>query len=392
MIFMDWSRVLRTHRPLTAGDALCFVDFNIMPLLRRVFLARSANTSVLCLLLSIHIVSCQSSEVYAPPPEGVPDTPYWYMAGDSVQWYMPAETLMMAQMTVGANAQEVSKQLFALRDLGWRMTVSRGPALRRPNDDQSLEQTLFQLERTVDAVSPTTERGRFADMFWKESTPGIAGALHSVMPALRLLDDSAMTYLWPGYVGIVWSGEPTAAEATSLLDSLECRTITTPQQIFGYFVHKTWAVELPAGSELFSWLRMFNKDSRVQLAVPITAGYDPPAADQRLVRRFKGKYDQEPEEFGKLDAPVKQAFYTAHFSESAAHVTAQTRLITRFNLFKLVILTERSTAAEDEALLKEHEGEIISRSHFRIEAWIPYENIPALVMEPTVTQIQPARK
>ncbi len=336
--------------------------------------------------------SCQPAETYQPPPEGVPDTPYWFIVGDSVQWYMPAETLLLAQMTNGANAVEISRQLFALRDLGWRMTVTRGPALRRPKDDQSLDQSLFQLERTPDAVSPTARRARFADVFWDASSASNAITLHSVISAVRLYDDSSVTYLWPGCVGIVWDDHSTVLEVRSWLDSLGCRTITSSQQIYSYFVHRTWAVELPAGIELFSWLRMFNEDARVKLAVPIPTSFEPPSVDQRILRRLKGKDTRDPDEFSKLAAGVKQAYYTAHFSESTAHVTAQTRVICKFNMLKLVLTTTASTAEEDEALIVKLKGETISRRRFQIEAWIPYSNIPALVMEPSVTKIQSARR
>lgn len=363
-----------------------------MSLPRRFTTTRFARTSVPGLLLVAVLWSCQSTEVYAPPPEGVPDTPYWYMVADSVQWYMPAETLMLAQMTKGANAEEISKQLFALRDLGWRMTVTRGPALKRPKDDQSLDQSLFQLERTPDAVSPTAGRARFTDVFWDASSASSAITLHSVISAMRLYGDSSVTYLWPGCVGIVWDDHSTVSEVQSWLDSLGCRTITSSQQIYSYFVHRTWAVELPAGIELFSWLRMFNQDARVKLAVPITTSFDPPSADQRTLRRLKGKDTRDPDEFSKLATAVKEAYYTAHFSESTAHVTGQTRVICKFNMLKLVITTEATTAEEDEALMVKLKGEIISRLKFRIEAWVPYSNIPALVIEPSVTKILPARR
>ncbi len=363
-----------------------------MSLPGRLKITRFARITVPCVLFAAVLWSCQPAETYPPPPEGVPDTPYWFIVGDSVQWYMPAETLMLAQMTEGANAEEISKQLFSLRDLGWRMTVTRGPALKRPNDDQSLEQSLFQLERTPEAVSPTSQRAQFADVFWGASTASGKITLHSVISAMRLYDDSSLTYLWPGCVGIVWDDNSTVSEVQSWLDSLGCRTITSPRQIYSYFVHRTWAVELPAGIELFGWLRMFNEDARVKLAVPITTSFDPPQADQRILRRLKGKDTKDPEEFSKLAAAVRQAYYTAHFSESTTHVTAQTRVICKFNLLKLSITTEASTAEEDEALMVKHKGEIISRLRFRIEAWFPYSNIPALVMEPSVTKIQPARK
>jgi hypothetical protein len=333
------------------------------------------------------LTACGAMENQEQPPEGIPDTPFWYTVGDSVVWFEPADSLAVVQMRENTSPEATSEALYELRDLGWRLTVERGPALRRPGEDQSLEQRLLQVERLQNAVSPLADRRQFERRFWRSKGDQEPGPLLGILPGLLPNGEPPADYFWPSCVGIVWGRKPTAREAEAWLDSLECRVLTSSQFVNAYYVQRAWAVELPAGADLFRWVRRFNRDERVRLALPLLALREPPAVDHRVLRRMPGPDEPEPPQFAKLTPGLKRAYEVAHFSGTTQHAVSVTDIAIERQRFRVLIQTSQASAAADSALVARHRGQVIAQSGRRLEAWIPFEEVPALAGDTLVQRV-----
>ncbi len=323
---------------------------------------------------------------YVPPPEGVPATPYWYVINDSVFWYETHDSLALAQMRPESPPERKTASLFALRDLGWRMAVDRGPALQRSGDPQGLEQQVFLLERQAEAGA-LYDNPRLERLYRSDPRSGGPPALAGVLPGMQHYARGPVLYWWPATVAVVWSPLITAIQANSLLDSLGCINLSNSQLTYQYFVQRGWSVALPAGADLFAWLRMFNADPRVVLAHPVSAMRDPPAADYRLIRRIEGKPIDEPDGFHKLSEPLKNAYYIAHFSGSTVYSKGTFGIGVDGNRFKIQITTSRDDPAADSQLVTDVGGSVVQRIKFLVTAWIPYGSIPALAADSTVKKL-----
>jgi hypothetical protein len=343
-------------------------------------------------LFILALTACGAMETQEQRPEGVPETPYWYTLGTQVFWYLPADSLAVVQMREHSSPDVVSDVLYELRDMGWRLTVERGPSLRRPGDDQSLDQRILQVERLKRAVSPQSDRRQFERRFWRVKGDQEPGPLLGILPGLLQDGEQPAQYFWPSSVGIVWGIKPTAQEAKAWLDSLGCHVITSSQLVNPYFIQRAWAIELPGGAELFKWIRRFNADERVRLALPLMAVREPPAVDHRILQRMPGPAETEPPEFAKLSPILKQSYVIAHFSGTTIHAASTTDIHVDGHRFCVRIETVQPSAAADSALVAQHKGEILSQSGKRLEAWIPYAEIPALAADTLVKRLEMVRK
>lgn len=322
------------------------------------------------------------------PPAGVPETPYWYSTPDSVFWYLPAESLAVAQFREGTPPNAVQEVLYKLRELGWRMTVARGPALQRAGEEQSLSQRLYQLERVDNrAVSPAKNWRKFRRFWPSEDEPA---ALMGMIPGLLEAGKAPPKYYWPNCLCVVWSDKATEKSARAWLDSLGCRLLSTPQFTQQYYVQRAWATELPAGGELFVWLRKLNADDRVSDAHPIMAMYEPPYPDFRRVTKASQAKNSEPEEFRKMSPLVRRSYHIAQFAGSALQAANVTNLPRDGASFH-VDITMALTSTDDSLLVVKHSGRVISSSSHRISAWIPYQELPALATESAVKTIAEPR-
>jgi hypothetical protein len=323
---------------------------------------------------------CAGIPQSGPRPSGIPDTPYWFPTADSSMWYLPAESLVVIQLAPGSDPHIVTDVLYALRDLGWRMTVTRGPALRMGGVEQGLSQQLMQLERVGRAVSPTHSRGRIEARFWPRGHAGEAPLLVGILPGLRAFGREPVLYFWPSTLAVVWSKLTTAVQVHAWLDSLGCRTVTSPGFAHQYFVQRTWAVELPPGAELFTWLRRFDADPRVSLVYPIRSTIEPAAPDSRMARRLRGKDVPDPEGFEKLSTALQQAYYTANFSGRTAHVEGVQKRASELR----VKITTTSSPTLGPDFVQPYGGELIKRGATWMEAWVPFSSIPDLVRDTSV--------
>jgi hypothetical protein len=341
-------------------------------------------------LLIVCLAACAGDEslTYQPPPQGVPDTPYWYQVGDSVLWFTKVDSMASAQVAKGAPKEAKSEVLFALRDLGWRMTVDRTRLMQRPGEPQDLSQQLFALEQVEEGASPVYNLGRFRDVFWQEDEPVLLGHLCG----LKLYDGGLPLYYWPSSFAVIWQTGVTAQECKSLLDSLGCETLTSPRLVRQYWIDRSWACTLPAGAELFTWLRFLNTDRRVSLAHPVATRRDPPVPDQRVIRKFAPLVQRESApELAKISEPLKTAYEVAFFSGNTIHVKQAARVATDQYRFRTFLTVTADNLEAYAALVEEYGGQMIQARKYRIEAWVPYARLLDLAADDRVTRIQEVR-
>jgi len=327
------------------------------------------------------------SPAVAPPP-GVPDTPYWYVVGDSTYWYQPADSLATVELQEGAPSDSAEMILYDLRDMGWRMTALRGPALRHAGMYQELAQNVFQVERLADAVSPVTDWGAFEKRFKPEGKAGDGSIFMSLLPGLKDRGEGKTIYYWPSCAGVTWSHKTTAVEAAAWLDSLGCRVLTSPQVGNTYYVDRSWAIELPPGAQLFDWLRKLNSDPRVVAAHPISALADPPFPDARQIR--DAEREPDPPEFERMAPALRRAYWIAHFAGNPVYATRVTHIPSRFDKFNVIITREQGDETPPEVLVERYGGRLGLSHENRIDAWIPYSRLPDLATDPAVKNISAA--
>jgi hypothetical protein len=345
---------------------------------------------VLVGILIACLAACSGDEplTYEPPPVGTPDTPYWYQLGDSVFWFTSVDSLASAQVLKDAPKDAKSDVLFALRDLGWRMTVERTRMMQRPGEPQDLSQQLFAMEQVEGAVSPVRQYGRFRETFWQTEEP----VLLALMPGLKASDGGLPQYFWPASLVVVWQTGVTAQEGKNLIDSLGCEILTSPALVRQYWIDRSWACSLPAGADLFRWLRLLNDDPRILLAHPVTTRRDPPVPDQRIVRRMTPLVQSEPEPaIGKLSDPLKIAYEIAFFSGNTIHVKQAAKVTLDQFRFRIVITLPADDLDAYAALIEEYGGEMIQSRKYRIEAWVPYARLLDLAADDRVKNIKEVR-
>lgn len=327
-----------------------------------------------------------------PRPAGVPETPYWFAIGDSIFWYAPADSLALVQFAEGTGAPEVEEGLYLLRDLGWRMTPERGPALQRAGQEQSLAQRLFQVERVARAGSPVDRWGTFERRF-RSRRGEPSGPLMGILPGLRSHGQPPTKYYWPNCLSITWGDSLTASEAESWLHEQGCRVLTAPQLTHQYYVQRVWVVETPAGTPLFDWLRRLNGDTRIETAYPISSLREPPAPDPRDAGRNQlagSTHQVSPGRPLNCSEVLWQAYRIARFAGFTAHVTRATPVQVEGDLLKVLLITRKDKASADSALVEGYGGRVISQSGARVEAWVPYTALPALALESCVLKLDVA--
>lgn len=326
-------------------------------------------------------IGCRTRETVPP---GVPETPYWYMVADTAIWYLPSDSLAVVQLEDQTPPDSAQTILYTLRDMGWRLTPTRGPALRHAGSYQELTQWTYQVERVDDAVSPATDWESFKQHFSPSRRDGGHSYFYNIMPGLLLKGEGSPKYYWPSCVAIIWSKHTTVSQAKAWLDSLGCEIESSPQVSQMYFVQRTWSVLLPPRVRLFEWIRKLERDSRVLQAHPILANTEPPFPDGRLLGALPKEPD--PPEFAKMTPSVAQAYWVSHFSETPVHAARITRIPAEFNKFHLLISTNTGPK-NDSALVKRVGGRIVHSSIHRMDAWIPYDRLPELAADSTVVKI-----
>lgn len=325
---------------------------------------------------------------YEPPPAGVPDTPYWYRIGDSLFWYQPADSHAVVQVKAESTPARRSEALLALRELGWRMAVLRTSGLSRTPDPQELSQTLFAVDRVGEAASYVAQYGKFRRSFWNRSDTTFMGLLPGLIPA----GQEQVYYYWPCAVAVVWNPGTREADVRKLADSLGLQ-IATPQALSQYYwVERTWSLLLPPGSELFTWLRLLNRDPRVQLAHPVQTMREPPMPDQRIIRRFP------PRPGGLLPAGVEKFSEALRMSWVISQFCGHTRLVQATSGAQAdgerlrVRITLLSAPANFIPSIVAAGGEVIESGPLEVEAWIPYLNLPACAADSRVQKVDEVRE
>jgi hypothetical protein len=329
-----------------------------------------------------------------PRPPGVPETPYWFVVQDSVLWFAPADSLALVQLAEGTNAQAAESSLYAIRELGWRMTPARGPALQRAGQEQNLTQELYQVEKVPGATSPSENWSAFESRFWKHrdsAPPSVLG----ILPGLQAFGEAPTKYYWPNCIAITWGDSLTAAQATDWLNEQGCRVLTSPQLVHQYYVQRIWVVEIPAGTRLFDWLRKLNDEPSVESAFPVSSLREPPTPDPRDMGR---NLLAQPSDPGPGSRPQNcsvllwEAYQIARFAGFTAHVARATPVEVKGDLFKVMIYTRKGEPAADSALVAEYGGQVALRSGVRMEAWVPYVALPDLARESRVLKLDVAAR
>lgn len=322
---------------------------------------------------------------YEKPPAGTPDTPYWFRIGDSLYWYQANDSLALVQMSANQSAASKSAALLAVRKLGWRMTVDRTAAVMHPQDPQEMSQTLFAVERVGEAVTPIAHYGKFHKAFWNGNDTTLLGWL----PGLRPSGGGFVQYYWPSTLIVVWKAGMRAQDADALLDSLGFSVVTPAGLVQSYWVDRAWAVILPAGAEVFTWVRWFNHDSRVHLAHPVMTIREPPMPDQRILRRFPPQPDSLVfAHYDKLTLPLFNSWAISQFCGHTQFVMENTGVATD-GLRLRVLITLKSTGPETVAgLMNQVGGELIASHASEAEAWVPYQALPACAADTLVVRIE----
>lgn len=340
-----------------------------------------------CVCLSVW-TGCSDSDLpfsYEAPPAGVPDTPYWFPIRDTLFWYRPDDSVSLVQMHAAMSKADKSAALQSVRKLGWRMTVERTRALLHPQEAQELSQSLFAVERVEDAVTPVTQHGRFRRVFWKGTDTTLLGWL----PGLRASGRETVQYYWPSAVGVVWKPGMRAIEADHLIDSLGFQVVTPSSLTQNYWVERAWAVMLPAGADLFTWLRWFNRDPRVHVAHPILAVRDPPMPDQRILRRFVPVPDSlEPAAFDKLTPPLRKAWEISQFCGHTGFVVENTLVQTDGQRLRVRITLASGSREAAAEIIQQAGGELIESRPLEVEAWIPYQGMPVCAADLRVQKLE----
>jgi hypothetical protein len=325
---------------------------------------------------------------YEKPPAGTPDTPYWFRLEDSLVYYQANDSLAMVQIPARLSAADKSAALLAVRKLGWRMTVERTGAMMHPTDPQEMSQTLFAVERMDGAVTPIAHYGKFHQAFWNGSDTTLLGWL----PGLRPAGQDFVQYFWPSVLIVVWAPGMRAVDAEALIDSLGFSVVAPTGLVQSYWVDRAWAVRLPAGAEVFTWLRWFNRDSRVHLAHPVLTVREPPMPDQRILRRFPPRPDSLVfAHFSKLTLPLYNAWAISQFCGHTQFVMESTGADAD-GLRLRVRITLKSAGPETVAgLMNQVGGELIRSGSSEAEAWIPYQALRACAADTLVVRIEEVR-
>jgi hypothetical protein len=100
-----------------------------------------------------------------------------------------------------------------------------------------------------------------------------------------------------------------------------------------------------------------------------------------------GPDEPEPPAFAKMTPGLQRAYSVAYFSGTTQHAVSAANIAVERHRFRLVIQTTKASAAADSALVARHGGNVISQSGRRLEAWIPYHEIPALALDTLVNRI-----
>lgn len=331
------------------------------------------------------LASCSGSGApypYEVPPAGTFNTPYWYTIHDSLFWYVAADSLALLQMSQESTPGEHSATLIAARALGWRMAVQRSAGLSRAADPQELSQTLYAVERAGEAASPIAQYGKFQQAFWSAADTTLTG----VLPGLRLLGLGPPQYYWPSALIVVWKPGMSEAQARAVMDSLGFVVLKSIGLSQYYYVERSWTVYLPAGAELFTWLRWFNRDVRVHMAYPALGHREPPLPDHRVARIFPPRPDTlVPAGVKKLTPLLQTAWELATFCDHTDYVEDNTGLAANSGRLRVLL---RGSIDLLKSAIEAAGGEVIVSGSNSIEAWVPYATLPGLAAQPAVTAVE----
>lgn len=328
------------------------------------------------------ISACSSSGdsyTYEHPPAGIIDTPYWFTVQDTLFWYAPYDSLGILQVTQESSEEGRTAALRAAREMGWRMTVNRSAGLTRGEDPQALTQTLYALERVGEAASPILQYDRFQDAFWSGKDTVVTGLL----PGMRLKGEGPPQYFWPSELIVVWKPGLREPQVRALIDSLALKVSTPMALAQYYYVERAWAIDIPPGKDVFTWVRWFNKDPRVSIAYPVSSTREPASPDQRWTRRFPPRPDTlEPEGVNKLPPLLKSAWEIATFSGHAGFVEENTGLAVLPDRIRVRLL---GSPTELKAVIDSAGGcEVVETKPDFIEVWVPYQILPDLASNSAV--------
>ncbi len=322
---------------------------------------------------------------YEPPPAGTPDTPYWYTIGDSLFWYLPADSQGVVQMTSESTPDERSAALFLVRDLGWRMSVQR-TGLSRPTDAQELSQANFAVDRVDLAASMIDNYGAFRESFWSGSDTTLLGLL----PGLRQSGSGPPQCFWPSTFAVVWKPGTREVDTRAIVDSLGFKVLMPLTLAQNYWVERAWTVQLPAGVELFTWLRWFNRHPLVHLAHPVLTSRDLPTSDFRIVRRFPLPPDRLiPPGVEKFTPLLKTCWDIATFCGHTDFV--EDNLGAAAEAGRLRVLFKWSGDYDLSTEIKSAGGDVLASKQNTMEAWVPYDKLAALAAASSVTSVEEVR-
>ena len=338
-------------------------------------------------LMTILTTSCsqEAGLEYEHPPAGVPDTPYWYTIGDSLFWYLPSDSSGMLQMSAESTPDERSQTLMAVRKLGWRMAVQR-TGMTRSTEAQDLSQDHFAMDRVDLAPTMIDNYGAFRESFWS----GPDTTLLALLPALRLQGSGPPQYYWPSAFVVVWKPGTRETEMRAKVDSLGLEVYMPLAMAQNYWVDRSWTIFLSAGVDVFTWLRWFNREPHVHVAYPLLSTRDEPYPDQRIPRRFAIKPDSLiPPGVEKCSPSLRMAWEIATFCGHTDFIEDNTSVAASEG--RMRVMFRWSGDSDPVAQIKEAGGEVLSATHKSIEAWVPYDKLPALAASPAVTSAEEVR-
>lgn len=339
------------------------------------------------LILASLVCSCSRREAlqYEHPPAGIPDTPYWYAVGDSLIWYLAADSQGILQMTTESTPNARSEALVAVRQLGWRMSVQRN-GMSRAGDAQELSQTHFALDRVDLAPSMIDNYGAFRESFWRAPDT----TLLALLPALRLQGKGLPQYFWPSALVVVWRPGAREAELRARVDSLGL-TVHAPLGLAqNYWVERSWTLFLPAGADLFTWLRWFNREPHAHVAYPLLARTDQPYPDPRIPRRFPLEPDSLiPSGVEKFSQPLRMAWEISTFCGHTDYVEDNASVEASGGRLRVIF---KCTSDQDLAVaIKDAGGEVLASTRNTLEAWVPYDKLAGVAASAAVISVEDVR-